>query len=111
MPVEMKLPCGYVEPYPEVYGRLGEMMADLRTNLDAHGIAPEGVPELTVEMNRPDPFNPNDGCGDGEVRVHADGLVDKVYNLWNRKPLTFGRTYMASWGGEGVPPKPNRASY
>ena len=62
-------------------------------------------------MNRPDPFNTHDGCGDGEVHVHTDGLVDKVYNLWNRTPLTVSRAYTASWGKESVPPKPNRASY
>ncbi|MBN1572929.1 MAG: DUF3160 domain-containing protein [Deltaproteobacteria bacterium] len=45
MPIEVKFPYGYVEPYPEVYGRIEEMMADLGANLDALGIAPEGVPE------------------------------------------------------------------
>jgi len=45
------------------------------------------------------------------VHVQADGLVDKVYNLWNRKPLTVGKAYTASWGKQNVPPKPNRESY
>jgi len=45
MPIEKQFSYGYVEPYPEVYARIGEMMADLRTNLDTLGIAPEGVPE------------------------------------------------------------------
>jgi hypothetical protein len=36
---------GYVEPYPEVYARLEEMMKDLRNTLDQLGLAPEGVPE------------------------------------------------------------------
>jgi hypothetical protein len=62
-------------------------------------------------MSRPDPFDPNDGCGDGEVRVHADGLVDKVYSLWNRNPITVSRTYTASWGKQGAPPRPNRVAY
>ena len=43
--------------------------------------APEGLPPLTIQMNRPDPFNPNDGLGDGMVIVRQDGLVDKLYNL------------------------------
>jgi Icc protein len=103
-----------------IHGHTHQVLTNRIGNIHFHGMlstawpwpyAPEGVPELTVEMNRPDPFNPNDGCGDGEVHVHADGLVDKVYNLWNRKPLTFAKTYTSSWGGEGVPPKPNRASY
>jgi 3',5'-cyclic AMP phosphodiesterase CpdA len=103
-----------------IHGHTHQVLTNRIGNIHFHGMlstawpwpyAPEGVPELTVEMNRPDPFNPNDGCGNGEVHVHADGLVDKVCNLWNRKPLVFGSRYTASWGTEGVPPKPNRASY
>ncbi len=45
MPSRPELTFGYVEPYPEVYGRLEEMMRDLRDNLDTLGIAPEGVHE------------------------------------------------------------------
>jgi hypothetical protein len=41
---------GYVEPYPEVYERLGEMMGDLRRNLDALGVAPDGVTEKIVSF-------------------------------------------------------------
>ncbi|MBN1574744.1 MAG: DUF3160 domain-containing protein [Deltaproteobacteria bacterium] len=43
---------GYVEPYPEVYGRLGEMMGDLRNSLTTLGIAPEGVPEKIAEFEK-----------------------------------------------------------
>jgi hypothetical protein len=73
--------------------------------------APEGMPELTIQMGRPDPFNPNDGCGDGLVQVHPDGLVDKVYNLWNRNPITISRAYMTSRGAKDKPPVPTRSSY
>jgi Icc protein len=73
--------------------------------------APEGMPELTIQMARPDPFNSNDGCGDGEVSVHADGLVDMVYSLWNRNPITVSSEYLASWGQQSVPPRANRLSY
>jgi len=45
IPPKPELTYGYVEPYPEVYARIEEMMKDLRTNLDRLGIAPEGVPE------------------------------------------------------------------
>jgi 3',5'-cyclic-AMP phosphodiesterase len=38
-------------------------------------------------------------------------LVDKVYSLWNRNPITVSRTYMVSGGKEGAPPQPNRSSY
>ena len=103
-----------------IHGHTHQLLTNRIGNIHFHGMlstawpwpyAPEGMPELTIEMNRPDPFNPNDGCGDGEVNVHADGLVDKVYNLWNRKPITLSRAYTASWGSKGVPPRPNRASY
>ncbi|MHC4463209.1 MAG: metallophosphoesterase family protein [Planctomycetota bacterium] len=103
-----------------IHGHTHQLLTNRIGNIHFHGMlstawpwpyAPEGMPELTIEMNRPDPFNPNDGCGDGEVHVQADGLVDKVYNLWNRKPITVGRAYTVSWGKESVPPKPNRASY
>jgi Icc protein len=103
-----------------IHGHTHQLLTNRIGNIHFHGMlstawpwpyAPEGMPKLTIEMNRPDPFNPNDGCGDGEVHVHADGLVDKVYNLWNRTPITVGRAYTASWGAESVPPKPNRVSY
>ncbi len=45
IPPEPELSYGYVEPYPEVYARIEEMMRDLRNNLDELGIAPEGVPQ------------------------------------------------------------------
>ena len=73
--------------------------------------APQGMPELTIEMSRPDPFNAHDGCGDGSVLVHPDGLVDKIYDLWNRNPVTVSRRYLSSWGKEDAPKKPARASY
>jgi Icc protein len=66
---------------------------------------------LTVQMSRPDPFDPNDGCGDGSVLVHPDGLIDKVYNLWNRNPVTISRNYIASRGAKDKPPAPTRHSY
>jgi hypothetical protein len=62
-------------------------------------------------MSRPDPFNPQDGCGNGEIAPQADGLVDMVYNLWNRNPVTIKSAYTASWGREAKPPTPNRRSY
>lgn len=103
-----------------IHGHTHQLLTNRIGNIYFHGVlstawpwpyAPEGMPELTIEMSRPDPFNPSDGCGDGEVLVHPDGLVDKVYNLWNRNPVTVSRTYLASMGKEDVPPKPNRPSY
>jgi len=50
MPPEPKLTYGYVEPYPEVYARLEEMMRDLRNNLIALDLAIEGIPEKMEEF-------------------------------------------------------------
>lgn len=103
-----------------VHGHTHQLLTNRIGNIHFHGMlstawpwpyAPEGMPELTIQMSRPDPFNPNDGCGDGEVHVHPDGLVDKVYNLWNRNPITVSRAYTASGGRASVPPKPNRPAY
>jgi 3',5'-cyclic AMP phosphodiesterase CpdA len=103
-----------------IHGHTHQVLTNRIGNIHFHGMlstawpwpyAPEGMPELTVEMNRPRPFNPNDGCGDGTVRVHADGLVDKVYKLWNRNPMTVSKTYLASWGEKSVPAIPNLPSY
>ena len=45
MPPKPKTTYGYVEPYPEVYARIEEMMKDLRLHLISLGIAVEGVAE------------------------------------------------------------------
>ncbi len=103
-----------------IHGHTHQLLTNRVGNIHFHGMlstawpwpyAPQGMPELTIEMNRPDPFNPNDGCGDGEVHVQSDGLVDKIYNLWNRKPITIRKAYTESWGRESAPAKPNRVSY
>ena len=92
-----------------IHGHTHQLLTNRIGNIYFHGLlstawpwpyAPQGMPELTIQMSRPDPFDPNDGCGDGEVRVHPDGLIDKVYSFWNRNPVTVSRTYLASWGRE-----------
>lgn len=103
-----------------IHGHTHQLLTQRIGNIHFHGMlstawpwpyAPEGLPELTVQMNRPNPFSEHDGCGDGQVTVHPDGLVDKVYNLWNRNPITVSRRYMASGGKEDRPPAPNLGSY
>jgi Icc protein len=98
-----------------VHGHTHQVLTNRIGNIHFHGLlstawpwpyAPEGLPELTVEMGRPNPFDPSDGCGDGIIRVHSDGLVDKVYNLWNRNPLTVSRSYTSSSGREDRPQAP-----
>ncbi|MGL4942426.1 MAG: metallophosphoesterase family protein [Thermoguttaceae bacterium] len=102
-----------------IHGHTHQLLSNRIGNIQFHGVlstawpwpyAPEGMPELTVPMNRPDPFDPADGCGYGEMRVSADGLVDKVYSLWNRKPIIVSSAYLA--GDETKRPlRPNLPSY
>ena len=103
-----------------IHGHTHQMLTNRIGNIDFHGMlstawpwpyAPEGLPALTVQMARPDPFNPSDGCGDGSARVDADGLVDKVYNLWNRNPVEVTHTYVASNGKKEAPETPNLVSF
>jgi 3',5'-cyclic AMP phosphodiesterase CpdA len=63
--------------------------------------APEGLPKLTLQMERPDPFNQLDGCGDGRVDALANGQVDKHYNLWDRNPhsVTYAQLKAGIKGG------------
>jgi 3',5'-cyclic AMP phosphodiesterase CpdA len=65
-------------------------------NITFHGVlstawpwpyAPKGLPPLTVQMVRADPFNQFDGCGWGTVTAVENGQVNKRYNLWDRNPM------------------------
>lgn len=47
-----KFTYGYVEPYPELYARIQEIMKDLRGNLAVLGIAPQGVSEKIKSFER-----------------------------------------------------------
>ncbi|EYF05483.1 metallophosphoesterase family protein [Chondromyces apiculatus] len=95
-----------------IHGHTHQMLTNRIGNIHFHGMlstawpwpyAPQGLPELTVQMSRPDPFDPQDGCGDGQITVHPDGLVDKLYNLWNRNPVNVERSYLASKGTRNKP--------
>jgi len=103
-----------------VHGHTHQLLTNRIGNIHFHGMlstawpwpyAPEGLPRLTIQMNRPDPFDPNDGCGDGSAEVHADGLVDKVYNLWNRNPVQVASAYLASWGKRDKPAPSSLTSF
>lgn len=103
-----------------IHGHTHQVLTQRIGNIHFHGMlstawpwpyAPEGLPELTIQMNRPDPFNSMDGCGDGAVTVHPDGMVDKLYKLWNRNPMTVSRNYMVSRGKREEPNPPNAGSY
>ena len=103
-----------------LHGHTHQVLTNRIGNIQFHGMlstawpwpyAPQGLPALTVQMNRPNPFNPADGLGDGSATVHPDGLVDKLYNLWNRNPTQVKASYLSSDGKGDVPAAPKLASY
>jgi Icc protein len=103
-----------------IHGHTHQLLTNRIGNIHFHGMlstawpwpyAPQGLPEYTVQMSRPDPFDPADGCGNGSVRVHPDGLADKIYQLWNRNPISVTSTYLRSSGRTDRPPAPNRKGY
>ena len=49
-PVTPAMTYGYVEPYPEVYGRVGEMIEDMRAKLSSLGIEIKAVREKIDEF-------------------------------------------------------------
>ncbi|APR80359.1 Putative phosphohydrolase [Minicystis rosea] len=103
-----------------IHGHTHQMLSNRIGNINFHGMlstawpwpyAPEGLPELNVQMGRPDPFDPHDGCGDGAIVVHPDGVADKIYDLWNRNPVTVRGSYLISGGKLDAPVMPKRKSY
>jgi len=96
-----------------IHGHTHQVLSNQIGNIQFHGLlstawpwpyAPEGLPSLTVPMNRPDPFSNFDGCGDGRIDVLESGLVDKLYNLWDRNPVTVKSSYLATGGKQDRPP-------
>jgi len=88
-----------------IHGHTHQLLTNRIGNIHFHGMlstawpwpyAPEGLPEYTVQMLRPDPFNQFDGCGDGRVDVLAGGRVDKHYNLWTRNPRSVTAEQLAT---------------
>jgi 3',5'-cyclic AMP phosphodiesterase CpdA len=102
------------------HGHTHQMLTNRIGNIHFHGFlstawpwpyAPEGLPALNIQMGRANPFDPQDGCGDGSASIYADGLADSIYNLWNRNPVTISRTYMTSNGAKDKPALPNQPSF
>jgi len=71
-----------------IHGHTHQLLTNRIDNIQFHGMlstawpwpyAPEGLPKLTIQMNRADPFDQFDGCGDGAVEVLESGLVNKLY--------------------------------
>jgi 3',5'-cyclic-AMP phosphodiesterase len=103
-----------------IHGHTHQLLSNQIGNISFHGMlstawpwpyAPEGLPKLTVQMNRADPFDQFDGCGDGAVEVSEEGLADAIYNLWDRNPVTVRASYLRSNGKQDAPPATKLASY
>jgi predicted phosphodiesterase len=103
-----------------IHGHTHQLLSNSIGNIQFHGMlstawpwpyAPQGLPKLTVQMNRADPFSAFDGCGDGRIDVLESGLVNKLYNLWERDPVTVRGTYLASRGSQDAPPATLLRSY
>lgn len=103
-----------------IHGHTHQLLSHQIGNISFHGMlstawpwpyAPTGLPRLTVQMNRADPFSQFDGCGDGRFNVLESGLVDKVYNLWDRNPITVRASYLTSNGAKDPPPRTKLVSY
>jgi len=80
-----------------VHGHTHQLLTNKIKNISFHGVlstawpwpyAPPGLPALTLQMDRPDPFDQFDGCGDGAVDMLKSGQANAVYNLWDRNPQT-----------------------
>ena len=103
-----------------IHGHTHQMLSHRIGNIHFHGMlstawpwpyAPQGLPRLTVRMNRADPIDEYDGCGDGTVDVLASGKVDKNHNLWSRPPIRVSAQYLDSDGLLSRPPRETDINY
>jgi predicted MPP superfamily phosphohydrolase len=106
-----------------VHGHTHQMLTNRIGNIHFHGMlstawpwpyAPQGLPKLTIQQTRADPFSQFDGCGNGRLDVLEGGLTDKIYNLWERNPVTIPASYVKGSGDPNDktrPPAPKLASY
>jgi 3',5'-cyclic-AMP phosphodiesterase len=109
--------------YPNVtviHGHTHQVLFNQIGNISFYGMlstawpwpyAPQGLPPLTVQMNRADPYDQLDGLGYGQLNVNKVGLADMLYNLWDRNPVTVHSEYLRSHGKVYRPPAPQFASY
>jgi predicted MPP superfamily phosphohydrolase len=88
-----------------IHGHTHQLLTNRIKNVSFHGMlstawpwpyAPTGLPTLTLQMDRPDPFDQFDGCGDGTIDVLKSGQADAHYNLWDRNPTTVSFAALAA---------------
>jgi 3',5'-cyclic AMP phosphodiesterase CpdA len=103
-----------------IHGHTHQVLSNRIGNIHFHGMlstawpwpyAPTGLPKLTVQMSRVNPFNQTEGLGDGVIRMQDNGRAVKTYALWNRNPITVSDKYLSSNGAVDVPPQPVFKSY
>lgn len=79
-----------------IHGHTHQVLVNKINNITFYGMlstawpwpyAPEGLPQLTKQMDRADPFNQFDACGWGAADISQEGTADKRYNLWDRDPM------------------------
>jgi len=103
-----------------IHGHTHQVLTNRLGNIHFHGMlstawpwpyAPQGLPKLTMQMNRPDPFNQVEGMGNGTIKVNQTGYVDHEYNMWNRNPLRVTEKYLSSNGTLDLPAKTTLSTY
>jgi Icc protein len=86
-----------------IHGHTHQLLTNKIKNISFHGLlstawpwpyAPTGLPKLTLQMDRPNPFDQFDGCGDGSVDMLKSGQANAIYNLWDRSPVTVSYAEM-----------------
>ncbi|MEK6776271.1 MAG: metallophosphoesterase [bacterium] len=90
------------------HGHTHQILTNRIGNITFHGFlstawpwpyAPTGMPKLSLQMDRPDPFFSTDGCGWGTIDMLGSGQADKTYQLWNRSPMkvTYQEIAAGTW--------------
>ena len=112
-----------LRPYRNVtviHGHTHQMLFNQIGNISFYGMlstawpwpyAPQGLPPLTVQMNRPTRTISSTASVTARSTCSKEGLVDMMYNLWDRNPVTVHAQYLRSHGKVYRPPAPQFASY
>lgn len=93
-----------------IHGHTHQLLTNRIKNISFHGLlstawpwpyAPTGLPKLTLQMDRPNPFDQFDGLGDGTIDVLKSGQANANYNLWDRatKTVTYAELVAGIKGG------------